>query len=249
MSNKNEILPDSQEIYRDTKGFTQIHNWIIKSLSGDDLKVYLAIMSFAFRDDVCTAKNDTISEMFGISFDKVKRSISRLKANGYISIEHEYSGSVCLLRKIYPVYKVSRPEAYIDESKIEKKNGAKADSPGAPVRPAGCTSAPDNNTLNNNNTKREGAKAPRVQHREVTVQTVNNLLKLDKDHAMVAEQDIQEAIDYWKAVGWMRLNGTKIPEKMRIKQAAASSVKNMRMRMQRAEKKTTSQYKELGSDQ
>ena len=101
----------------------------------------------------------------------------------------------------------------------------------------------------NNNKRGRGAKAPRPEYREVTVETVNNLLKLDKEYATVTEQDIQEAIDYWKSVDWTRQNGMKIPEKMRIKQAVASSIKNMRMRLQRTAKNAASQYKPLGSDQ
>lgn len=252
MSNETEFsLPSQEKTY---ERFTLLPEKAIKDLPANEFKVYCMILMYAYGDNPCTLKNDTMAEVFGVSVPTIKRTIVSLRERGYIRISYKNSGSVCILREIFPRVRVSVKTQY-----EEPKKSADFKAPGSPAIPAGITHElgagitgdPVNNIKINNNKRGRGAKAPRIQYREVTIETIKFLLKLDldKDHALVTEQDIQEAIDYWKSVGWMRQNGTKIPENMRIKQAAASSVKNMRMRMQRAEKKTTSQYKELGSDQ
>ena len=250
MSNKNEILPDSQEKSRER--FTLLPEKAIKELPANEFRVYCMILMYAYGDNPCTLKNDTIAEAFGVSASTIKRSLTKLHEMGYVKIVYRNNGSVYILREIFPRVRVAVKTQY-----EEPKNQADFSPPGSPMLPAGVTRElgagvtgdPVNNIKINNNKRGRGAKAPRPEYREVTVETVNNLLKLDKEYATVTEQDIQEAIDYWKSVDWTRQNGMKIPEKMRIKQAVASSIKNMRMRLQRTAKNTVSQYKPLGSDQ
>jgi len=65
--------------------FTQVYDRIVRSLGGNDLKLYLLLCSYAGRKDTCWPSDTTLAKWMKSSPSTVQRGLQRLAGAGLIT--------------------------------------------------------------------------------------------------------------------------------------------------------------------
>jgi len=86
------------------KGFSTFYNEVMynKNLTTTDKAVFCAFSTFCFNSDKCFPSQRKVAEMLNICVRTVQRSLNRLVAEGYITIERKL-GSVNIYTLLKPV--------------------------------------------------------------------------------------------------------------------------------------------------
>ncbi len=102
------------------KGFSTFYNEVMynKNLTTTDKAVFCAFSTFCFNSDKCFPSQRKVAEMLNICVRTVQRSLNRLVAEGYITIERKL-GSVNIYTLLKPVIDKSVKQVKETISKVK----------------------------------------------------------------------------------------------------------------------------------
>lgn len=102
------------------KGFSTFYNEVMynKNLTTTDKAVFCAFSTFCFNSDKCFPSQRKVAEMLNICVRTVQKSLNRLVAEGYITIERKL-GSVNIYTLLKPVIDKSVKQVKETISKVK----------------------------------------------------------------------------------------------------------------------------------